>query len=416
MRKVVILCLLGICTLGLYPQVQLDDYLQKAANQNPMVKAKFSMYLAALERVEQQGTLPDPTVSFGYFISPVETRVGAQRFRAGLSQMFPWRGTLPKQKQLAAALAQVRFEEFQAAKNMLFLEVKNAYLAIFELEKQIEINSANLELLKSFEPIAKTKYESNLTTLADLVRVQIKIDEANTALELLQLKRDPLLSEFNTLMNNEVALQSEQIDLNYTLSASPDVVFNLDSALVNNPNIKAVEEQIGAANIQLSLAELAAKPKIGVGLEYGFIQKRNMPNIPDNGKDILAPTINLSLPIFRKKNKALKQEVGYMQEAYQFQIEGAKNQISNQWAMANFQLSKAQTELDLYATKLEKTALLLKLLTSEYSNSNTQFGELLSTLQMILQLELAKLTATVNLQESLFTIDFLTSGTLNQIK
>ena len=218
MRKLLIICLFGAFNFSLFSQTPLDGYLEKAAGQNPNLKAKFNMYLAALEKVEQQGSLPDPTVSFGYFISPVETRVGAQRFKAGLSQMFPWRGTLPKQKQLAASFAQVKFEEFQAAKNQLFLEIKNSYLALFELEKQIEINATNLELLKSFEPILKTKYESNLASLTDLVRVQIKIDEATTQLELLKLNREPLLSDFNTLLNNEIPLSIPQIDLSFELS------------------------------------------------------------------------------------------------------------------------------------------------------------------------------------------------------
>lgn len=416
MRKLLIICLFGAFNFSLFSQTPLDGYLEKAAGQNPNLKAKFNMYLAALEKVEQQGSLPDPTVSFGYFISPVETRVGAQRFKAGLSQMFPWRGTLPKQKQLAASFAQVKFEEFQAAKNQLFLEIKNSYLALFELEKQIEINATNLELLKSFEPISKTKYESNLASLTDLVRVQIKIDEATTQLELLKLKREPLLSDFNTLLNNEIPLSIPQIDLSFELNTEKEVHFNLDSAVQNNPSIKAAQEQIISTNYQVALAELAAKPKIGLGLEYGFIQKRDMPNIQDNGKDILVPTISLSLPIFRKKNEALKQEAGFMQEAYKNQIEAVENQITNQWVMANFQFEKANTELRLYDKELEKTELLLKLLTTDYSNNNTQFEQLLSTLQLILQLKLSALTASVNLQESLFNFDFLTGTTLTQFR
>lgn len=410
MRKLAIILLLGPLQLSLFSQTPLDGYLEKAALQNPSLKAKFNMYLAALEKVEQQGSLPDPTVSFGYFISPVETRVGAQRFKAGFTQMFPWKGTLPKQKQWAASLAQVKFEEFQAAKNMLFLEVKNAHLELYELEKQIEINAINLELLKSFEPISKTKYESNLASLADLVRVQIKIDEATTQLELLKLKREPLLSDFNTLLNNEIPLTIEQIDLNRDLNKEKELGVTLDSAIKNNPNIRASQEQIMAAGHQLALAELSNKPKLGLGLEYGFIQKRDVPNVQDNGKDILAPTISLSLPIFRRKNEALKQEAGFMQEAYKNQIEAVQNQITNQWAMADFEFERANTELQLYQKELEKTELLLKLLTADYSNSNTQFEQLLSTLQLILQLKLSALNASVNLQKSLFSYEFLTSN------
>merc|ERR1711974_383443 len=47
-----------------------------------------------MQKVAQVNNLPDPTFSFGYFISPVETRVGPQRAKVGLTQMFPWFGTL----------------------------------------------------------------------------------------------------------------------------------------------------------------------------------------------------------------------------------------------------------------------------------------------------------------------------------
>jgi outer membrane protein TolC len=299
---------------------------------------------------------------------------------------------------------------------MLFLELKNVYLSLYELEKQIQFNQTNLELLQSFEPIAKTKYESNLASMADLVRVQIKIDEATTILTLLKLKRAPLLSDFNTLLNNEIPLGINQIDLSFQLGREKDETFNLDTALVTNPSIKAANEQIETSNYQLALARLASKPKIGIGFEYAFIQRMDIPNFPVNGRDMMSPTFSLSLPIFRKKNEALKQEAGFMQEAYKNQIEAVQNQITNQWAMANFQFEKANTELRLYDKELEKTELLLKLLTTDYSNNNTQFEQLLSTLQLILQLKLSALTASVNLQESLFNFDFLTGTTLTQFR
>ena len=78
MKKYVVLFILSFMAMGLSAQ-SLEDYWQLAAENNPALKAKFTQYLAALERVDQQGALPDPTVSFGVFISPVETRVGAQR-------------------------------------------------------------------------------------------------------------------------------------------------------------------------------------------------------------------------------------------------------------------------------------------------------------------------------------------------
>lgn len=45
-------------------------------------------------RVPQVRALPDPRLSFGFFINEVETRVGPQRAKIGLQQTFPWIGKL----------------------------------------------------------------------------------------------------------------------------------------------------------------------------------------------------------------------------------------------------------------------------------------------------------------------------------
>ena len=72
----------------------LNDYLAYAALNNPQLEAAFNRWKAALEMVSQAHTLPDPRFNYGYFIQEVETRVGPQEHRVGISQMFPWFGKL----------------------------------------------------------------------------------------------------------------------------------------------------------------------------------------------------------------------------------------------------------------------------------------------------------------------------------
>ena len=40
----------------------------------------------------QTGALPDPRLTYRYFVEEVETRVGPQRQAVGLSQTVPWPG------------------------------------------------------------------------------------------------------------------------------------------------------------------------------------------------------------------------------------------------------------------------------------------------------------------------------------
>lgn len=72
----------------------LDDYLVIAAENNPNLKAKYFQYQAALERVPQVGSLPDPQLGFSFFIMPMERYMGNQIGTISLMQMFPWFGTL----------------------------------------------------------------------------------------------------------------------------------------------------------------------------------------------------------------------------------------------------------------------------------------------------------------------------------
>ena len=84
-NKILITALLiTVTSISIFAQGQLDSYLTEAAQNNPGIKAKFNEYLASLEKVPQIGALPDPQVTFGYFIQPVETRVGPQRAKISL--------------------------------------------------------------------------------------------------------------------------------------------------------------------------------------------------------------------------------------------------------------------------------------------------------------------------------------------
>jgi len=95
----------------------LQDYLKRAAENDPGLKASYMEYQAALQRVPQSGSLPDPEISFGYFISPIETRTGSQEARFSVMQMFPWMGTLRAKKDVAAELAKAKYEEFVSKKD-----------------------------------------------------------------------------------------------------------------------------------------------------------------------------------------------------------------------------------------------------------------------------------------------------------
>ncbi len=113
--------LAGRDSIGLY------DLLQFAALRNPAVEAAFNRWKAAAERIPQAGALPDPRFTFGHFFESVETRVGPQNQRFGLSQAFPWFGTLGLKSDVATQNALIAEQQFAAAQNRLYASVTKAY-------------------------------------------------------------------------------------------------------------------------------------------------------------------------------------------------------------------------------------------------------------------------------------------------
>ncbi len=72
----------------------LPDYLRYVSLNNAELKAKFDQWKAALEQIPQAKALDDPRFTYSYFIEEVETRVGPQRQKFGIMQVFPWFGKI----------------------------------------------------------------------------------------------------------------------------------------------------------------------------------------------------------------------------------------------------------------------------------------------------------------------------------
>ena len=64
--NIVLLIILGV-TAG-HAQT-LDEYFEIAAENNPGLQAKYKEFEAALQKVHQVNSLPDPILSFSYFFS-----------------------------------------------------------------------------------------------------------------------------------------------------------------------------------------------------------------------------------------------------------------------------------------------------------------------------------------------------------
>jgi outer membrane protein TolC len=413
MKIIINIAILFFLGISVSQAQTLDDYFKIAAENNPGVEAKYLEFEAAIQKVEQVNTLPDPDFTFGYFISPVETRVGPQRARFSLNQMFPWFGTLSAQGDAAALMAEAKYQAFLDARNSLYYQVAAAYYPLYELNKWKEIERENIEILESYKTIAIAKFENGTGTMVDVLRVDIMMKDATTDLAILNAKEAPLLTRFNKLLNREQdALVIAEDSL--VAQALPDN-FRKDSLLTNNPVLEELDLKIASSEASEEVAYRQGLPNFGLGLDYVLVGDRtdlasDMAAPQDNGKNALMPMVSVSIPIFRSKYKAAVKEAKLMQESFALQKEELANTLMSSYEMAWFEIQQQQELLELYNQQIQVSNQALNLLFTAYGNSGNKFEEVLRMQQQLLKYEKMKATAQMQYQIALAKLNYLTAN------
>ncbi len=350
--------------------------------------------------------MPDPTFSFGYFISPVETRVGPQRARFSLTQMFPWFGTLKTQGDVASLMAEAKYQLFLDARNQLYYQVAAAYYPLYELNQWKKIEQENIDILESYKTIANSKFKNGTAPMVDVLRVDIMLKDAVTSLSILNQKEKTLQTTFNKLLNRN---EDVAVAINDSLPAEAiPANFRKDSLLANNPMLDALDLKIKASEASELTAQKQGLPKVGIGLDYVVIGERTDMALSDNGKDVLMPMVSVSIPLFRKKYDAAEKEAQLMQENYTFQKTDMENSLTSSYEMAWFQIQQQQQLLSLYEQQIQTSQQSLNLLFTSYGNSGKEFEEVLRMQQQLLKYEKMKATAEVQFQIALAKLNYIT--------
>ncbi len=372
----------------------LNDYLVMASTNNPEVKAAYTEFEVAMQKSPQVNSLPDPILTMSAFGKMIETRVGAQEARFSLMQMFPWFGTLSAKENAANLMAEAAFQKYIDIKNEVSLNVKKMYGEIYEINKMIEIETQNLQILDTYKKLALSKFSNGKGTMVDVVRIDIKRNENITNIELLESQKRPLQIGFNSMLNRDFDTEIIiPIDLYFDDISLP---IERDSLFISNPKLMLLEKKKEAYEAQKLIAKKEGYPMIGLGLDYSIISKRAIPDLEMNGQDAIMPMLTVTLPIFRKKYNASKKEAALMVTAIDYEKQAVQNNLQASYSMADFNLQKAIRLKNLYQKQIESTQQAIKLLLAAYSNSGTNFEEILTMNQDLLMLETATITANKN--------------------
>src|SRR5690606_7983748 len=297
MYKMKVIITLTICMLSItaLKAQSLESYINEAVSNNAELQAMQFGYESTLEKVNEAGSLPNTNISAGYFIQEVETRVGPQRTRLSVSQPLPWFGTLGARKNVASAMSESELQNIELAERKLKLDVKQAYYNLYEQKASLSILRKNLEILKTYEELALNELESNRTTMVDVLKIRIQINETESKSESVSDEYETSVTTFNLLLNRELNARVVVADS----LLLDNVQFNKDE-VINNPQLLRLKAQQDVLIQSEKANQKERMPGLGVGLDYVIVEEGPMQG-PDNGKDVIMPMVSLSIPLFSKK-------------------------------------------------------------------------------------------------------------------
>ena len=389
------------------------EYLKIAAENNPELKAVFNQYLATLERMPQARALPDPTVMFNIFTSPVETRVGAQNAGISLSQAFPWFGQLKSQERAVAQLAKARFEAFEETKNRLFFDVRSEYFDLYVLEAAIDIVEENIVLLESFRQLASVRLESATGSAVDLLRVEMDLEELNNQLLYLQDTRSPIQARFNELLNTETPLDIAIPDSLATIAFSEGKNILLDSIVAQNPLLRGLDFELQALDAEIDVAQKMGLPSFNLGVSYTNISPRSGVDIPDNGKDALIfPQVGVRIPLYRKKYQSMVKEKELLRTSVIYKKEDKTNELETSLEKGWRDYSDAARRVGLYQRLMRYANQSLDILIAQYTTAGSDFEEVLRMERQLLRYELELEKARADQNTFVAYINYLTGKQL----
>lgn len=430
----------------------LVNYLEIAAKNNPAVLQKFAEYEAALQKVSQVGGLPDPELSLGIFLKPMELVGGNQVADIRLMQMFPWFGVLKNAKDEMSLMAQAKYESFRDAKLQVFYDLQQTWYEMYKVRAAIRISEKNFEILKTLERLSMVKFKaatagsvgapasgtmqsggaqnaapassgmgsmggsnsgnsgsqpasaspsmqnstmgtSGGSGLADLYRIQMETGELENSISVLQNQLVTITARFNSFLNRPGQTQVSLPDTMVAVELNLPLSEVTDSIIANNPMLEMLRLEEKSLAARKEMVTRMSYPMVGLGLNYSLISKNPMSTSEMNGGDMIMPMVTVTLPVYRKKYKAMQAEADLMKTATAQGIQATSNALQTDYYAAVQEYKDAQRRTTLYESQLNLATQSLNILLKSFSASGAGLTDLLRVRQQTLDYGLKQIEA-----------------------
>ena len=241
---------------------------------------------------------------------------------------------------------------------------------------------------------------SGSSGLSDVYRIQIEIGDLQNSINLLKNQLITISAQFNSYLNRP---QTTMVSVPDTLKPEffvPSLLAVSDSILKNNPMLGMLQFEQQSLERRKQMVTRMSYPMVGIGLNYSLINKNEMSTSPMNGKDMIMPEVKVTLPIYRKKYKAMRDEADFLKSANNQNFRAAANSLQTEYYQALQLYQDAQRRTKLYTGQYQLASKSLDIMFKSFASSGVSLTDILRVRQQTLDFEYKQTEAIADLNTS----------------
>lgn len=403
MRTIPVIIFLMLFGYNLNAQ-SLESYLEEAEANNPEIQAYELRYNISKEKVGEAKSLPNTSISAGYFVSEPETRTGAQRAKFSVAQMLPWFGAITARENYASSVAETDYLDLVIAKRKLSLYVAQSYYELFAVKAKTRVLEENIQLLDTYEKLALTSVEVGKASAVDILKLQIRQNELQQQIDVLEQEFLGERANFNSLRNQK---QNRSVSVVSQLELPEgDSIFSSE-LLELNPELLKYDRLYESVSKSELLNQKQSAPSFGVGLDYVTVSERPNMDFSDNGKDIVMPMVSFSIPIFNTGYKSVSKQNELRQLELKSQKSQRFNALETTLARAVSQRNQARIAYETLERNLLRAQDAEEILIKNYETGTIDFNDVLDIQELQLKFQVNQIEAVKSYYKQSIIINYL---------
>ncbi len=395
------------------PSGTLAQYLAFALSNSPETRAAFETWRSVRLRRSSASRLPEPVISFGYYLRSVETKVGPQLYKIGVSQAFPWPGKLASAENAVAETAKAAALMVDANVLEVKRKVAMAYWDLWLISELHKLNTEHDAILEALAGAVRGRLQVGTATLADLNQIDLNIARHHDHHD---QHKEGMIKASAILRS---AIGSSQADENLPATDLPPSGVPKASAseLIamsrKHPMIEKFSHLASSEEYRAEAKRADRYPRFKVGLNLiGTGEASNA--VEDSGKDALVISAGLSLPLWGSSYADAADSAIAASKSHEAMLETGIRQSEAMLASALSDVRDSQRKVELYdKTLIPQAESTFEAVLGGYQIGRSTVAAVIIAQRDLIELRLDRALAQARRAKSWATLEFVVGQELD---